>query len=42
MNRVKALLQQVLNPVRYLSPEDVMELKTDVVDEMDHLIHDSL
>jgi len=39
---VKALVKQVLQPVGYWSPEGVMKLKSDVVGEMDHLVHDSL
>jgi hypothetical protein len=38
---VKALLGQVMQPVR-LSPEEVMNVKIDVVGKMDHLIHYSL
>jgi hypothetical protein len=42
VNKVNVLLEQVLQTVHSLSPEDVMKLKADVVDEMDHLVHDSL
>jgi hypothetical protein len=41
-DRVDALLEQVVQPVGSLSPEEVMKLNADVVDEMDHLVHDSL
>jgi hypothetical protein len=37
-----ALLEQVMQPRRSLSPKAVMKLKADVVDEMDDLFHDSL
>jgi hypothetical protein len=42
VDRVKALFELVLQPKGSLSPEEVMKLKLDVMDEMDHLIHGSL
>jgi hypothetical protein len=41
-DRVEALLEQVVQPIGSLSHEEVMKLNADVVDEMDHLVHDSL
>jgi hypothetical protein len=42
VERVNMLHEQVLQPTRSLILEEVMKLKVDVVDEMDHLVHDSL
>jgi hypothetical protein len=42
MNRVKMLLDQVLQPGRSLGHEHIMKLKVDLVGEMKDLVHDSL
>jgi hypothetical protein len=41
-NRVKALVEQVLQPGRPLWHAAIIKLKTDVVEEMDDLVQDSL
>jgi hypothetical protein len=41
-DRVKALLEQVLQPIGSLSFEEVMMVKSYVVGEMDHPFHDLL
>jgi DNA helicase IV len=41
-DRVKALVEQVLQLVGSSSPKEVIKLKSDVVDEMDSLVHDLL
>jgi hypothetical protein len=42
MFRVKALLEQVLQPWCSLGVVAMMKMKVDVVEEMDHLVNDSL
>jgi hypothetical protein len=41
-NRVKALLDQVVQLVRSLSTEHIMKLKTYLINEIEDLVHDSL
>jgi hypothetical protein len=41
VDRVKALLEQVLQSICSLSFGEGMKRKSDVVGEMDHLVHDS-
>jgi hypothetical protein len=41
-NRVKVLLDQVMQLGHSMGHEHIMKLKTDLMDEMEELVHDSL